>query len=733
MKKQVNKKKLKKIVTIVISIILTLTIIAGSAAFIANYPDERNPIFNDVDKKPSKQVFDEGEFKMGEHDLIVSVTGDDTADGTLEAPLKTLNGAKEKLKSLNIPKEKNVTVWFREGTYTFTDKVIFDNTDKNNVLYRSYPDEEVIFSGSKEINGNWKETEINDVKAFVTDIDIKSDNDYFRSLFKAGKRLSRPNYPKEGLLKVKDPKLDEAIVPETDPDYFTHSAAFYAHTSDLKNFSNIEDIDIRIMHFWCDELLPVHSIDSKTGRIETRKPTSMTIRVDDNYILENVKEALTLPGEWYLDRNEGKLYYIPEENDTVENTVLYAGITEQLITIANVKNISFQGINFEKTDWDYTGKDYGFFGKAFDETHPLYKNIEYSAVHPQAAFETPAAIYINSSENINFTNCNFENISYSAVKFEKASQNCNITSCLFNEIGGNAIFINGEFVVPASTKNINVTDCHISNYGRIFNNAIGILLTHAIDCNLTNNEIHDGWYTGISVGWNWGYTDNPTNNINISDNLIYNIGNGWLSDMGGIYTLGIQPDTVISKNVIYNVGCDEGAYGYGGWGIYLDEGSSEILVEKNLVYDCSSQTFHQHYGKDNMIKNNIFAFGGEGQFRITRNEDHNSLFLYNNILVGDDTPMYWETTGLDWFKDDNNLYWDYNTFGKTVYSGGSTNIFNSENILGMYGRGYYNNAVLADPLFKDAENRDFTLADNSPAIDAGFEPFDYDAGTLTQF
>ena len=157
-----------------------------------------------------------------------------------------------------------------------------------------------------------------------------------------------------------------------------------------------------------------------------------------------------------------------------------------------------------------------------------------------------------------------------------------------------------------------------------------------------------------------------------------------------------------------------------------------MLVEKNLVYDCSSQTFHQHYGKDNMIKNNIFAFGGDGQFRITRREDHNSLFLYNNILVGDDTPMYWETTGLDWFKDDNNLYWDYNTFGKTVYSGGSTKIFDSENILAMYGRGYYNNAVLADPLFKDAENRDFTLADNSPAIEAGFEPWEYNAGTITQ-
>ena len=727
----INKKKAKKIVIATVSVILTLSIIAGAVAFIANHPDKREAIFNDSDKKPTKQVFDEGKFKMDEYDLIVATNGDDTADGTLEAPLKSLKGAKEKLKTLNIPKDKKVTVWFREGTYTFLDTVAFDENDKNNVLYRSYPDEEVIFSGSKEIKGNWKETKINDVKAFVTDMPINSDEDYFRSLFKDGKRLSRSNYPKEDVFKIAaEPNADEKFDSEWDPNFFVHSPVFYAHPEDLLDFTNQSDIDVKIMHFWCDDLLPIHSIDKTSGKITTTKPTAMKARVDDNYILENVKEALSLPGEWYLDRTEEKLYYIPQDGDTLKNTVVYAGSNEQFLTINNSENISFQGINFQNTDWNHTNGTHT--GNPFDKSHPLYKTIKYGAEHPQAAFEVPASIYIAASKGINFTDCNFENISYTAIKFEKASKDCAITSCLFNEIGGNAIFIHGDFVVPASTQNIDVTDCHISKYGRIFNNSIGILLTHAIDCDLTHNEIHDGWYTGVSVGWNWGYTDNSTNNINISNNLIYNIGNGWLSDMGGIYTLGIQPDTVISENIIYNVGCDEGAYGYGGWGIYLDEGSSEILVEKNLVYDCSSQTFHQHYGKDNMIRNNIFAFGGEGQFRITRNEDHNSLFLYNNILVGDDTPMYWNTIGLDWFKDDKNLYWDYNTFGKTVYSGGSTNIFDSENILGMYGRGYYNNAILADPLFKDAENRDFTLAENSPAFDGGFEPWEYDAGTITK-
>ena len=692
-------------------------------------PANTEGIFNEP-SQTVKSEFDEGDFYMNKFDLVVAPDGNDSNEGSLEQPLRTPEAAKEKLKALKGTTDETITVWFREGTYVLSDTLSFDSSDMNNVIYRSYPNEEVSFSGAKEISGSWQETTINGVDAFVTDMPIESDEGYFRSLYKGNKRLSRPNYPKEGMFKVADPKTDEAAVPENEANFFTKSVVFYAHTSDILDFAKADDIDVRIMHFWCDELMPVHSIDAKTGRIETSKPTAMTVRIEDNYIFENVKEALSSPGEWYLDRSEGKLYYIPEEGDTLENTVLYAGMTEKLIDINNADNISFKGINFEKTDWNHIGKDGSFSGKVFDESHPLYDIIEYGATHPQAAFEVPAAICISASSGINFTDCRFENISYTAVKFDKASKNCNITSCMFNEIGANAVFIHGDFVVPATTQNINVTDCHINSYGRIFNNAIGILLTHAIDCDLTNNEIHDGWYTGISVGWNWGYSDNSTNNIKICDNLIYDIGNGWLSDMGAIYTLGIQPDTVISGNVIYNVGCDEGRYGYGGWGIYLDEGSSGMLVENNLVYDCSSQTFHQHYGKDNIIRNNIFAFGGEGAFRITRHEEHNSLTLSNNILVTDNATMYALTTESDWFVDNSNLYWDYEN-GANIYSGDSMSFFERKSAATMIARGYYNNAVYANPLFKDAKNRDFTLAENSPALEAGFVPWEYNAGTKT--
>ena len=672
-------------------------------------------------------AFDEGEFVFGENDLVVSPYGDDSNTGTPEAPLKTLERAKELLKADD--SDSPVTVWFREGTYTIDETVEFTAEDRDNVLYRSYPGEKVEFSGSKEITG-FRETKINGVNAFVTDVEINSDDDYFRSLFKGDKRLERPVYPKKDVFKVADPSESEGIPGSWSPEFFVFSLAFYAHKEDVIDFANAGDVTVKIMHFWCDEILPMKSVDTSTGRVETTKATAMRIRVDDNYIFENVKEALCEPGEWYLDRAEEKLYYIPEEGDTVENPVLNAGIADQLVTFKNAENIAFQGIDFINTDWDYI--DGTHTGRPFPKDHPLYNNVKYGTDHPQAAYEVPAAIYIEGSKGINFTDCRFENISYSAVKFDKGAQNCDITSCYFNGIGANAIFIHGEFVVPATTKNINVHDCHISNYGRIYNNAIGILLTNAYDCDLTYNEVHDGWYTGISVGWNWGYAEHPTDKINISNNLIYNIGNAWLSDMGGIYTLGVQPETVISGNVIHNVGCDEGQYGYGGWGIYLDEGSSEMLVENNLVYDCSSETFHQHYGRDNIVRNNIFAFGGEGAFIVTRHEEHNSLTLTNNILVVDDASIYAFDTEKDWFVDDSNLYWDYKR-GGNVYSGHTTKLFDRKSLVILTAQGYYNNAVYADPLFKDAENRDFTLAENSPALDAGFVPFEYDAGTLTKF
>ena len=271
-----------KIAAVLTSIITMLTAVFCPPAPVL-------PEFN----KPTEQAktyFDEGEFIMGNNDLVVSPDGNDNNPGTVDAPLKTLERAKEILKAEKNSNNKAVTVWFREGTYFIEDTVEFTVEDRSNVLYRSYPDEDVVFSGSKEISGNWSETAINGVKAFVTDMPVESDDDYFRSLFKDGTRLSRSNYPKTGVFKVSGEPLDDESIPSSHaPDFFTHALAFYVNKNDIIDFENPNDIDVRIMHFWRDDVLPIYSVNTETGRIQVTKPSAMRIRVDDNYIYENVK------------------------------------------------------------------------------------------------------------------------------------------------------------------------------------------------------------------------------------------------------------------------------------------------------------------------------------------------------------------------------------------------------------------------------------------------------------
>ncbi len=675
-------------------------------------------------EKTEKITFDEGVFVLGAYDLIVSPDGNDSNPGTEKLPLQTLAGAKEKLKTLD-KNDETVTVWFKAGSYLFDEAVLFDANDLTNVTFRNMPGEDVVFTGSVEIT-DWTDGEINGIKALVADVD--TDSVYFRSLFKGETRLPVSTWPKEGSFQAVKALDSDAL--QAGNEYFKLHCAFYVNTDEIMNFANFTDVNVRIMHKWCDDILPLRTIDTATGRIELAKAAAMTINTGDNYVYENVRETVSLPGEWYLDRSEGKLYYIPCEGETAENLVLSAPVTDALITMDGISDIKFSGIRFINTDWDFVDGILRVW--PMDETNPHYSKLTYLPTHPQASYEVPAAVTVKNAENITFENCTFRSISNTAVMFKENVNMATVNACYFDEIGGNAVFINAPHHIPAVTKNIYVTNCEINEYGRIYNHSIGVLLCHASDCVIANNAIHDGWYTAVSVGWIWGYAENPTDNIQVKDNLIYNIGNGWLSDMGGIYTLGIQPNTVLSGNVIYNVGCYDGEEGYGGWGIYLDEGSSQITVENNLVYDCSSQTFHQHYGEDNVIRNNIFAFGKDGAMRISRNEDHNSLFFLNNILVTDDAVMYKDTVNKDWFVDGNNLYWDYGR--KSPYSGSATTIIGGRvGIATMVARGYYNDAVFADPLFKDAQNRDFTLAENSPALQTGFVPFDYNAGTPYSF
>ena len=637
------------------------------------------------------------------YQIYVSPDGNDKNDGSIESPLATPEGARD---LLNTKQPEKSTVWLRGGTYPMTDTFVYAASDCANVAFCAYPGEEVIFSGGVCLTGTWTGTaEVNGKTAWVKKFDDIKAFGEFNTLFSEGEFLINARYPNdtEYLLAAGG---DAAQNP--DNANFAHNKGLVAKDGDLPDLSG-EDMShayLHVFHYWTDDLRPIASFNAAKNTINLKEATNNTVKANDPYYIENVRCGLTEPGEWYFDYRELTLYYLPRKGETQNETLIYAGQNRQLMTIYKAENLSFHGIKFAYSNWIYE------------------EDL------PQSAKGTAPCIMVRRSTGVSFEDCVFNCISHSCISFgnyRDTNDGCSVLRCKFEQIGMHAVVIGGE--KTKAVNNTTVSDCLIAHYGQVRHHAVAILQTFGAGSRITHNEIHDGMYTAVSVGWVWGYAESACRNNLIADNLIYNIGHGPLSDMGGIYTLGVQPDSVISGNVIHDVKTGELATTYGGWGIYLDEGSTGFTVKENLVYGCGSQGFHQHYGRDNQVVNNIFALNEEGQVRCSKYVSGDTqIYLKNNILVGDDQFMYHQLSK-NCFVDDKNVYYDY-TRGDNVKvrkSDGSV-----VNKAGMTAFGYGKNGVFEDPGFLDAENGNFTLTGTTVTDKIGFAVFDYSkAGSPT--
>ena len=244
---------------------------------------------------------------------------------------------------------------------------------------------------------------------------------------------------------------------------------------------------------------------------------------------------------------------------------------------------------------------------------------------------------------------------------------------------------------------------------------MGVIIFQSGTNRVAHNHIHDLFYTAISVGWNWGYQETPCRENIVEFNHLHDIGQGVLSDMGAIYTLGIQKGTVLRNNLIHDVN----SFSYGGWGLYPDEGSSHIVLENNVVYRCKSAGFHQHYGRENVVRNNIFAFGAEHQLMRTREEEHLSFILTNNIVYFDSGTLLGSNWKNNHFTIDYNLYFDARPGAATQPPAFAGATFEDRRK-----RGHDVHSLVADPLFLAPREFDFRLKGSSPALKLGFKPIE---------
>lgn len=645
--------------------------------------------------------------------VYVSPTGDDSASGTASSPVAGIDAAIRRAKETGAS-----TVYFYSGTYFFPSTLQL-GTDESNISFIAADGAEVSFSGGLNIGGCWDGTdELNCGTTYwykTLSQEQMDDIGQVTSFYNENGVLSNARMPDNGYFYAEGGGRAQGTNPT-----FLQNLSIYGKTNDVGKLYYEEDIGnsfIRIYHYWVEEIAHVVSYNRLTGEMLLSNISGNTVNAGDAYCIENVLAGFNSPGEWYMDYTGNRLCYIPVEGDDYNSTPFYIGYTEKLIEIDGGENISFEGILFENTGWNYEVRS------------------------TQAAYGEHSAVTVFNSTGVDFINCRFEKTGGAALCFGNYGSgvsDCTVSGCSFNRIGAQAVVISGTGSVSntaAYAENITVTDNLIANYGEKRKMATGILAPYCRNCTITHNEIHDAMYSGISCGWSWGYNETTTDHNDISYNLIYNIGNGPLSDMGGIYTLGLQSGTKINNNVIFNVRTGEDATTYGGWGIYLDEGSSDIEVKNNVVYGCGSQGLHQHYGQNNIISNNIFAYNEEGQVRSSRNEvtsgRNNQFTLSHNILAGNDQLMFHH---IDYgqFTDVNNLFFDKNCPAGTVYSGENPDADCGSNhpVSYMTANGYYNNAVFADPCFIDAENGNFGFSSTESAEAAGFNASDIDCSSV---
>ncbi len=678
-------------------------------------------------------------------EYYVSPDGKDEWSGTLPAPNEegtdgpfgSISHARKVIRRVRetgrLPDK--ITVYLREGRYRLERPLRFRAADSTPVVYTSYPGEEAVIDGGRTIDG-WSVTEVNGTQAWMAELPEVAEGEwFFRQLFVNGERRPRASFPKDGLYRV----AEVPGMPESNRWGGGSYSEFRLEEGQMQEWKNLTDVEIVLFHFWIDERFPVADFDAETEMITSSRASQAPLSEGHGEKLapcaiEHVFEALTEPGEWYLDREEGKLYYIPKQGETPENTEVVAPRLLQLIRAEGqprdnqyVEHIRFRDLRFEHTRCDQPGPavEDRLAPALRDEDRPhrrWYRGEKASA--PQGAADVPGVLYFQGARNCAVEDCRVAHVGWYGIELADGCRGNRIEGNEIADGGAGGVKMNGaSYDEPPClrTGNNRITDNRIHRMGRVHHSGIGVLSMHSYGNVIAHNHIHDLYYSGISCGWVWGYSPSISRDNIIEDNHIHDIGQGMLSDMGGIYTLGVQPGTVLRRNLIHDVE----KLNYGAWCIYPDEGSSHILIENNICYRTNGEIFHQHYGRENQVRNNIFAFGGDSITAHGRTDlQHKAFTLERNVMITDGQPIYSGGYGAK-LKEENhrsdlNLLWDVGEKQLTFKDREET-----VEMDGWRELGHDRHSLVADPQCQDPRNDDFTLAPDSPAItELGFQPID---------
>ena len=673
-------------------------------------------------------------------EVFVHPHGSRYGDGSQGYPVGDLHTAVRLVRARREAGQRAV-VWLAGGRYAHHETLQLGPADSFTSFVALDGDTPPVFDGSVSLT-SWKSVTVNGVPALAAPAPAHAG----RALYIAGERRRRPRTPRTGRLQMEsaggfDPASHGVGTMFEGGDTFTYA------DGDVPLLSQPGQVEVVVPHYWVQERLPIGTIDPQTRTITSPYMSLFALRDDAaktfaTYYLDNVVEVLgEEPGEWYLDvtgeicgLDGPHVLYVPLPGEDASSLEARLPVIDAFVAIEGeagsvVREVRFEKVRFEHAEFTVPPAAIPPFGVRED---PLLPVREYGT-EVQAASQVPASIRFRHARACALVGCGIEHVGGYGVELGEGTRGTLISGCRMADLGAGGVRAGGaaQASSPGFVSHNEISDNVLVSGGRTYPGCVAILLQHAAHNVIAHNEVDDFFYSAVSVGWVWDYHLSASVGNLIEGNHLHHLGQGELNDMGGIYLLGIAPGTVVRGNYIHDVACRN----YGGWGIYLDEASSHVVVEGNTVHDTSSNCFHLHYGRENIVRDNLFAFGGEGQVAISRPEDHVGLTFTGNVVVGQGRPAFSGHEGkpddVRCFnvRSDLNVFWDYsptadgviaaNGAGRPDETGRRVWSMTSARDEDWRAAGRDRHSVVADPGFRDVAGRDFTPAEDSPLRERG--------------
>jgi hypothetical protein len=578
-------------------------------------------------------------------DFYVAPNGNDSAKGSAAAPFATLDRARAAVRDLkqhNPARTTPIVVQIHGGNYYLKAPVNFTADDSGSerapVVYQAAPGEKPVISGGRPITG-WKSDSNNKAWTAV----LPADTANFEQLFVNSERRYRPRTTKGHYLymvgPVISPERSQYCRDAAQGGFFCYDR-FQFKPGDLKEtYHNMTDVEVNVFEVWTMAKLRLKSVDMQKHIAYLAGPTAMNrnsgFMPNHRYLVENVKESLSEPGEWYLDRaaTPWTLTYIPKPGETIAKTTVVAPQIEQLIMAEGLQYCTFKGLAFVHANWVLPPEGHQSFQTESEINRQTGKPF------------VPAAVSFTKSSYVVLDGCVIAHVGGWGLEFvgrgpfQATPVNQVLNSAVY-DLGVGGIRIGGrqqredteETVAQYNVVRNNV----VRGGGRILPAGIGTAIWigashHNI---VSHNDVSDFYCGGIGVLVPAGMISKMPHDNLIEFNDVYQIGQGVMSDFGGIYIVGFETTgNQVMNNKVHDIIHHPDLRANGADGIYIDNITSHVLVKNNLVYRVTHSTMFNNRGRDNTWTNNILAYGRNGMLQRGADEFDDLSFRFTNNII----------------------------------------------------------------------------------------------------